>query len=169
MFTGKWAYNWAAYKSYFQVHGKAPTSLTPQVYLNHHSKYTRDNSLKQILKSTVKSFKRKQTTERLEDCPLDWRDGKICVCTMLTILLLYTACLCYKLRVYSRSYAIRTKFKKPYRYLSGYLKSCDYHLYCSKFTSLAYFADGLRYVGGWSRFILIQVSISTKKGWGFIS
>ena len=40
-------------------------------------------------------------------------DGKICICTMLTILLLKSACLCYKLRVYPRSCAIRTKFTKP--------------------------------------------------------
>ena len=31
MFTGKWANNWAAYKSHFKVYGKAPTILTPQV------------------------------------------------------------------------------------------------------------------------------------------
>ena len=53
-----------------------------------------------------------------------------------------SACLCYKLRVYPLSYAIRTKFTKPCRYLIGYLKSCGYQLYCSIFTSLVYFTDG---------------------------
>ena len=31
LFTGKWANNWAAFKSHFKVYGKAPTNLTPQV------------------------------------------------------------------------------------------------------------------------------------------
>ena len=53
-----------------------------------------------------------------------------------------SACLCYKLRVYPLSYAIRTKFTKPCRYLIGYLKSCGYQLYCSIFTSLVYITDG---------------------------
>ena len=70
-------------------------------------KYTRDNWLKQILKTTVKSYKRIQTTGRPEDCPWEWRYGKICICTTLTISLLNSACLCYKLRLYPRSMLLK--------------------------------------------------------------
>ena len=63
-------------------------------------------------KNYIKLLKRKQITTKPEDCLWEWLMGKIWICTMLTILLLYSACLCYNC-IYPRSYAIRTKFTKP--------------------------------------------------------
>ena len=37
---------------------------------------------------------------------------------------------------------LELNLQKPYHYLIGYVKSCDYQLYRSNFSSLVYYADG---------------------------
>ena len=73
--------------------------------------------LRELIKTNTENYiklcKRKQITTKPEDCLWELRMGKICICTMLTILLLYSACLCYNCIYTQGVMRLKPKFTKP--------------------------------------------------------
>ena len=61
----------------------------------------------------IKLFKRKQIRTKPEDFLWEWCMGKIWICTMRTILLLYSACLCYNCMYTRGVLLLEPKFTKP--------------------------------------------------------